>query len=347
MSIGSVAEYLERQRIRYLVASKKQKGVLLDEVCQALRYHRKAAIRALRQPAGVERRRPGRPAVYSALVNGALVQVWEIADQACGKRLAPFMAELVAALERAKELRLDPAVRAQLLALSPATIDRRLAAQRRTLGRQPYRGRTPPGTVKALIPIRTFGEWAGVAPGSFQADLVLHCGASVAGFYLTTLVATDVASGWTECEPISGLGRRRVSAGLHQLQGRLPVAMRELHTDNGSEFINAVLFPYCQRAGIALTRGRPYKKNDQAFVEERNGAVVRRLVGYDRFCTRPALALLAQYYELLRLYLNFFQPMRKLVAKERHGAKVHKVYDEAATPYRRLLASGVLSREHQ
>jgi hypothetical protein len=277
-------------------------------------------------------------------VTAALVQVWEASDQACGKRLAPFLPELVAALERCGELRLLPEVRGQLLGLSAATIDRLLATHRRSVGRRPSHARVVPGSLKAQVPLRTFGEWAGVAPGSIQADLVLHCGESVAGFFLTTLVAIDAATGWTECEPIWGMGKGRVVAGLHRIRTRLPMGLTELHTDNGVEFLNDGLVPFCQREQIPMTRGRPYKKNDQAWVEQRNGYVVRRLVGFDRYDTRPAFALLAQFYGLLRLYLNFFQPIRKLLSKERVGAKVSKRYDQAATPYQRLVRSGALAR---
>lgn len=344
MSIGNIEAFLEERRWRYLTASKREKGRILDEVCTGLHYHRKAAIRTLRRPVGQRPSRPGRPLAYGPLVDSALREVWELADQACSKRLAPFLGEFVARLESCGELRLDPDVRAQLVQLSPATIDRHLGSHRRSLVRQPYRARTSPNSIKARIPIRTFGEWEGVKPGSVQADLVLHCGQSVAGFFLTTLVVTDVATGWTECEPIKGMGKQRVGGGLHFVRERLPMGIRELHTDNGSEFLNTLLFPYCQREGIRMTRGRPYKKNDQAYVEERNGMVVRRLVGYDRYATDLAKKLLSEFYAQLRLYLNFFQPMRKLVAKHRNGAKVRKVFDEAATPYRRLLASGALSR---
>ena len=345
VSIGNIQEFLEERRWRYLTAAgKREKGRILDEVCTALHYHRKAAIRTLRRPVGQQPSRPGRPLAYGPLVDSALREIWELADQACSKRLAPFLDEFVERLESCGELRLDPDVRAQLVHLSPATIDRHLGSHRRSLVRQPYRGRTTPNSIKARIPIRTFGEWEGVAPGSVQADLVLHCGQSVAGFFLTTLVVTDVATGWTECEAIKGMGKQRIGGGLHFIRGRLPMGIRELHTDNGSEFVNTLLYPYCQREGIRMTRGRPYKKNDQAYVEERNGMVVRRLVGYDRYANDLAKDLLSEFYTQLRLYLNFFQPMRKLVAKQRHGAKVRKVFDQAATPYRRLLASGALSR---
>jgi hypothetical protein len=175
-----------------------------------------------------------------------------------------------------------------------------------------------------------------------QADLVAHCGDSTEGFYLTTLVVTDVATGWTECQAVWGKGQQRVGTALHHIRQRLPMALRELHTDNGGEFVNALLQPWCQREGIRCTRGRPYRKNDQAYVEQKNWSAVRRPVGYDRYTSKAAYAQLQRLYDLLRLDVNFFQPIRKLIGKERVGGKVIKRYDRAQTPYQRLLASGVL-----
>jgi transposase InsO family protein len=179
--------------------------------------------------------------------------------------------------------------------------------------------------------------------GSLQADLVLHCGESTEGFYLTTLSTVDVATGWSELEPLWGMGKERVRAALHHVRGRLPFPLRSLHTDNGSEFINHVLVPWCWRERISLTRGRSYRKNDQAYVEQRNWLGVRRLVGYDRLTTKAALATLQRLYPLLGLQMNFFRPVLKLVGKERLGARVHKQYDAPRTPYQRLLASGSLT----
>jgi transposase InsO family protein len=345
VSIGRIEEYLETKRWEYLTASKREKGRILDEVCEALQYHRKAAIRTLRQQPGQERKRSGRPRLYDGEVIGALRQVWEASDQLCGKRLAPFLSTLVPVLENCGELTVTGPVRAQLLRLSAATIDRRLQPYRLARGRRPYRPSPAADSVKARVPIRTFGDWAGVQPGSLQGDLVLHCGSSVAGFYLTTLLTVDVATGWTECEPIHGLGQQRIAAGLEMIRRRLPMPLREFHSDNGSEFLNGLLVSYCRRQGITLSRGRPYKKNDQAYAEQKNWLVVRRFVGYDRYSSDAALALLGELYQWLRLYLNFFQPIRKLVHKERVGSKLRKVYDDAATPYQRVLASGVLTED--
>jgi len=343
VSIGRIEEYLEGKRWEYLTASKKQKGRVLDEVCQALHYHRKAAVRTLRRKPEDVPRRSGRPRQYGVPVISALHRVWEASDQLCGKLLAPFLSELVPTLERCGELTISEEVREQLLRMSAASIDRHMQPYRLVRGRRPYRPSPAPDSVKARVPVRTFGEWAGVQPGSVQGDLVLHCGSTVAGFFLTTLLTVDVATGWTECEPIWGLGKQRVGGGLDQIRRRLPIQLREFHSDNGSEFLNQLLLTYSQRLGIKLSRGRPYKKNDQAYAEQKNWLVVRRFVGYDRYSSRAAYEKLGELYQLLRLYLNFFQPMRKLVTKERIGAKVRKVYDQAATPYQRMLASGVLT----
>jgi hypothetical protein len=176
-----------------------------------------------------------------------------------------------------------------------------------------------------------------------EADLVAHCGESVGDFYLNTLCAVDIASGWTECLPIWGKGQWRVGGAIHKMRRRLPFPLLGLDSDNGSEFINQHLYAYCRREGITFTRSRAYKKNDSCHVEQKNGNVVRRLVGYDRYASKAAYQCLERLYASVRLYTNFFQPTMKLVSKTRHGAKVHKVYDTARTPYQRLLESEVLT----
>jgi len=167
---------------------------------------------------------------------------------------------------------------------------------------------------------------------SYGVDLVSHCGESSEGFYLTTLSTVDVASGWSECIGVWGKGQERVGGAIHRVRKRLPFSLLGLDSDNGSEFINQHMYSYCRREGITFTRSRSYKKNDSCHVEQKNWSVVRRLIGYDRYNSRAALEALNRTYDLLRLYVNFFQPVMKLVAKTRHGAKVHKVYDTARTP---------------
>jgi hypothetical protein len=261
----------------------------------------------------------------------------------CGKLLAAVMPQLVEALERHGELKVTTAVRDLLLEISPASIDRVLSRHRRRLGVQPRRVASGAGSLKSEIPIRTWNEWKGVAVGSLQADLVLHCGENTAGFYLTTLCAVDVASGWTELQPVWGLGKQRVGTAVHHIRQRLPFPLRGLHTDNGAEFINHTLYNWCRQEKVTFTRGRSYRKNDQAYVEQRNWLTVRRQVGYDRLASKEAYALLGQLYPLLCLQLNFFRPIRKVVAKERLGARLMKRYDEPRTAYQRLSESGQLS----
>ena len=369
-------EYVARMQGRYLKATKREKHRLLAEVIEVTGYGRRHALRLLRHgrfpdpklaklvaaqggvvpPATAPRRRgarpPGRPRVYSSVVVGALRTAAEASNWLCGKRLAPFLPELVPALEGEGELRLAPADRTQLLAMSARTIDRRLRVFR--LQRDPRNwhglGTTKPGTLlKSQVPIRTYTPWEDQRPGFLEIDLVAHCGTTTEGFYLNTLVGTDVATGWTECVGVWGKSQRAVFAGLETSRGWLPMPLLGLDSDNGSEFLNAHLVRFCTQEEITFTRSRPYWKNDQAHVEQKNWSVVRKLIGYGRYESEAALVQLNRVYALLRIWTNFWQPSLKLIAKERDDltGKSRKKYDAAQTPYRRLLTSGVLSQAQQ
>lgn len=343
MTRQGIAEYLEAIRCRYLKAPKRAKGKMLDEAVQVTGYHRKALVRLLRGRGGAPARRRGRPQRYGPEVREALRVLWEAADRACGQRLRPFLPELVQVLRRHSELALTPQLQAQVLHASASTIDRLLRPYKLPGGRR-GRSTTKPGSLlKGAIPVRTFADWQEHRPGFLEVDLVAHCGESTEGFYLHTLSAVDVASGWVECQGVWGKGQERVGSAIHAVRQRLPFPLLGLDSDNGSEFINHHLWAYCQREGITFTRSRPYQKNDSAFVEQKNGQVVRRLVGYDRYSSRAALDTLNRLYGLLRWYGNFFQPAMQLQQKTRQGAKVRKRYDTAKTPYQRLLDSGALS----
>jgi len=347
VSAGAVFEYAAAVRPRYGSGNRSEKKRILDEFCETTGMHRKAAIRLLNRTSPPAMGRTGRPRKYGPEVALALVKVWEVSDRMCGKLLAAVTAELVDALERHGELSLRPEVRALLLEISPASIDRLLSRHRRRLGVQPRRASPASGSLKSEIPVRTWNEWKGATVGSVQADLVLHCGESTAGFYLATLCAIDVASGWTELQAIWGLGKQRVGTAVHHVRQRLPFALMSLHTDNGAEFINHTLYNWCRQENVTFTRGRSYRKNDQAYVEQRNWLTVRRQVGYDRFSSKEAYALLGQLYPLLNLQLNFFRPIRKLVAKERIDGRVLKRYDLPRTACQRLLESGQLTDTQQ
>ena len=344
MTRGSIREYTEAVRGRYLRATKKEKGRILDEFTEVIGCHRKAAIRLLRranQPRA--NKKCGRPRQYGAAVTDALRVTWEATDRLCSKRLHPFLPELIKVLRRHGEGTMTAEIEAQLCRMSPSTIDRLLRPWRRVGGRRTFTTTKPGSLLKSSIPIRTFAEWQEDQSGFLEVDLVSHCGESAEGFYLTTLSTVDVASGWSECVGVWGKGQERVGAAIHRVRQRLPFPLLGLDSDNGGEFINQHLYTYCRREGIAFTRSRPYKKNDSCHVEQKNWSVVRRLVGYDRYSSRAALETLNRVYDLLRLYVNFFQPVMKLVAKTRHGAKVHKVYDSARPPYQRLLEDGVFT----
>ena len=339
----SIREYAAAVRPRYAGASRAEQGLILDEFCQTTGYHRKSVVRLLGQRKAEPIERRGRPRTYGPEIRAVVTQLWEASDRLCSKRLVGFLPELVTILERHGELVLTEAVREQVGHLSAATVDRVLKPLRARTRRHPLTQTVATATLKAQIPVRTFGDWHGVRPGAVQADLVAHCGDSSEGFYLTTLDVVDVATGWTDCRILWGKGQDKVGGALHQVKTTLPFPLRELHTDNGAEFLNRVVYPWCQKNAIALTRGRPYRKNDQAFVEQKNWSVVRRLVGYDRYSTKAASLAFERLYRLIRSWVNFFQPLRKVVSKERVGAKVLKRYDVAQTPYQRVLALDVLT----
>ncbi|HET6946202.1 MAG TPA: transposase family protein [bacterium] len=347
MTDGARREYAAALRERYQAADKRGRGQILDEYCRTTGCHRKAASRRLARPARATGRRSGRPRQYGAELLPILDRVWQASDHLCGKLLAPMIAPLLRALEQHHGVRIDAAVRDRLLAASPATLDRLLRPLRRRRARQPRRASPALHTLRAQVPLRTWSQWTGVTPGAVQGDLVLHCGESTAGFYLTTLVAVDVATSWTELQALWGMHYHRVAEGMRYLGARFPFPLREWHSDNGSEFLNEALLAWCRRRRIRVSRGRPYRKNDQAWVEQRNGLAVRRLVGYDRYSSRAAFTVLQQLYARLRLQLNFFRPVRKLLSKQRVGSKVVKRYDPPQTPYQRLLAAGVLTPAQQ
>jgi hypothetical protein len=341
----SVREYLAKQRERYQGLTRGERSRLLTEIVAVTGYHRKAVLRCLRAvPRRAVGRRPvGRPRQYGADVARAARVLWEAAGQIGAKRLQPFLPALLDRLVACGELTVPMATATQLRQVSIATLERLLAPARRLL---PRRGRSttqPGGWLKQQIPIRTFAEWDDARPGFLEVDLVAHCGEDGGGFFLHTLCAVDVATGWVELQPVWGKGHKRVKAALHEIRGRLPIPLCGVDSDNGSEFINRPLYYYCLYEGITFTRSRPYRKNDSAHVEQKNGAIVRALVGYDRYVSRAAYAQLARVYRLLRLHTNFFQPVQRLVAKSRHGARVRRVYDRAQTPFQRLVAAGALA----
>ena len=267
-----------------------------------------------------------------------LEQVWQVADHICGKRLVAALPALLAALEQHGELHLDGQPRALLLRLSPATADRLLRPVRQRLGRRRGLSTTKPGTLRQqAIPVRTFADWADARPGFTEIDLVAHCGDSAHGEYVHSLDLVDITTRWREQVALPNRSQAAVTAALETARQRLPFPLVGVDSDNGSEFINANLLRYCEQHQLTFTRSRPYRKNDQAHVEQKNWTAVRQIVGYDRYEGQPACEALNALYATRRLYHNCFQPVMVLVSKERDGAKVTKRYDVPKTPYQRVL----------
>lgn len=346
MSQRSKREMIEAVRPRYLKATKAGKKQILDEFIATTGYHRKYAIRVLKQgpkPKGLKK--PGRRKVYEGAVVQALEQIWEVYGRICSRRLQPFLPEGVSVLERCQEISLDTEVKQLLLSMSRATIDRCLKNARFSHPQHGLSTTKPGSLLKQAIPIRTFTPWEEERPGFLEIDLVAHCGQSAEGIYLNTLTATDLATGWTECRALPNKTQAAVSQAIEAMRRDLPFPLLGLDSDNGSEFINDNLYRYCIAQQITFTRSRPYRKNDQAHVEQKNWSVVRHTVGYDRLETLEELALLTSVYTDLRLYINFFQPVLKLIAKKRLDEKTVRIYDQAKTPYRRVLALDSLPLE--
>ncbi len=346
MSLQTRRELMEQIRSKYQQAPWKEKNKILNGFIETTGYQRKYAIFLLnrKEPtkANIGKRKITRPSKYNEDVSQALLTVWYAANQICAKRLAPFLPELIPTLERCGHLSITPSVRTCLLTISPATIDRLLKVERQKTGQGI--STTRPGTLlKHQIQIRTFADWNDVTPGFFEADLVSHCGGRAEGSFLSTLVLTDISSGWTEFTSLLSKSGPDVIAGIKYIKNIMPFKLIGLDTDNGSEFINYDLLKFCSDHKITFTRSRAYRKNDQAHVEEKNGSIIRKLIGYDRYEGTDSWKFLAHLYGILRLYINFFQPSVKLISKERKGSKVKKRYDKAKTPYQRLIDSPHIS----
>lgn len=340
MSTFSVREIVRRKRKEYLKAGKATKKRMLDEVEELTGYHRKSLVRLFRErvaPRKTPIRRP-RARKYTPILPQLRV-LWATSFYACGKRLRPFLVELLCALKRFGEIRVTREEELLLASISAATIDRMLAADRAAV-RVKGRSTTKPGTLlKHKIPIRTFAEWDDAKPGFLEVDLVAHCGETTAGEYVNTLNMTDVETGWTICAAFMGRSERFCIQAIEEAKLRLPFTILGIDSDNDAVFINAHLKRYCERGKITFTRSRPYKKNDQCHVEQKNWSVVRQFIGYRRFETDEELALLQKVYPLIMAYHNFFSPMMRLVEKKRDGSKVTKRYSTARTPYQSLMTS--------
>jgi len=339
-------EIIDKHSGKYYKACKKEKAEILNYACSATGLSRDQASRVLRgvkRPKGKPRKKRGRKKIYDFEVYQALKKVWTYMDFACGKRLHEGIGDMLDALIRFGEINWDDEIIGKLRRMSASTMDRLLKKDKESLR---LRGisTTKPGTLlKRNIPIRLGQQWDDAVPGYVEVDLVAHCGISTVGEYINTLNVTDICTGWTEPVAVLNKAQRHVFAGLMDVQCRQPFDYLGIDSDNGSEFINNELKRYCDQNGICFTRSRPYTKNDGCHVEQKNWTLVRRHIGYGRYEGETTLGLLNEYYRLLRLYVNFFQPSTKLIEKQRNGAKVSKRYEKPQTPYKRVLADTHIS----
>jgi hypothetical protein len=344
---------------RYKKATKKQKKKILDEFTATTGYNRNYASRILRLSAGkvigymikggkkiryVIGKKKGKkrtkPRIYTYDVFLALKKIWTIFDFICGKRLAPFMAEATGKLKKHGEIDITDEVENKLKTISASTIDRLLKAEKDKMRLGKGRSGTRPGTLlKKSIPIRTFSDWDDKKPGFCECDLVGHDGGNLSGDFAQSLNFVDIATCWDSTAAAKNKAQVNVFRAMEAIIARFPFKVLGIDSDNGSEFINNIMFRYCDKNEITFTRSRPYRKNDSCFVEQKNYSIVRRNVGYLRHDTEEELKVLNELYTYLDDYVNFFQPVVKLVSKTRVGSKVTKKYDRAKTPFRRVLES--------
>ena len=341
MAQRSKQEYVRAIHERYRQATRAEKRAILDEFTQVCGYHRKYAIALLRRPGPPgprPRRMPRRQPTYREEVIRVLAQIWEASGYLCAQRLKAALPVWLPWLRQ--RVRLTPRLEQQLLAISPRQIDRRLRNRKQAVKRRLY-GTTRPGSLlKHMIPIKT-DHWDVTRPGYLEIDLVSHSGASAAGEFLHTLDGVDIHTGWVERQAVRGKGQHGIVQALATIERQLPFALRGLDSDNGSEFINDHLWVFCQRPvgqTIQFTRSRPYKKDDNAHIEQKNWTHVRKLVGWDRYDTPAALQALNALYADLRIFQNLFQPSMKLQSKERRGSRLLRRYDVPQTPFQRVQA---------
>jgi transposase InsO family protein len=341
-------KYLKQLQKRYRKASKKERTAILDEFVKTTDYHRKHATAVLngrRERVQGPIRRP-RGKVYGADVARELAHLADLFDNICSKRLRAALDAELPRLYQAGVVPVSAECYQKLMVVSPATMDRLLIREQPVIGRR--RGFTKPGTLlKDRIPIRTWADWNEDRPGFSEIDLVDHSGGFVirGQDHAWTLCFTDICTTWTESVGVCNKAQVHVFAAIQQARQRLPFPLLGIDSDNGSEFINDQLFRYCRQEKITFTRGRAGRKNDNAYVEQKNWSVVRRAVGYYRYDTPEQLDLLNSLYALLHFYGNFFLPTMKLKEKVRVGSKVKRIYDDPQTPYARTLANDLVSEE--
>jgi len=350
MSIDERRKYLKLVAPRYAKAMRRERGQLLTEMGEVTKLHRKSLIRLMNMPS--LERAPRKPRFkrrrYGTAIADVIRVVWESLDYVCAERLTPVLLETAQQLARWEELVLTSEVEVALGTISRATVQRLLERFQQDTPKLPRRKPQPPNRLLREVPMERL-SWKIESPGSFETDLVHHCGAVAAGDYVYTLQLVDIATGWSERVAVLGRSQEAMLRGFKKVQQRLPFSIKQLHPDNGSEFFNDHLIRYFgeEITGMRLSRSRPYHKNDNRFVEQKNSTLVRAYVGYDRLDTRAQCATLNDLYDQLWLYYNLFQPVMHMTEKEVVDGKLHRKHDKAKTPYQRLLTSNILLPEQK
>ena len=350
MTVNERRKYLKRMAVRYGPAERGERGGLLTEMAAVTGLHRKSLVRLLHAPS--LDRTPKRPRLrrrqYGAAVADVVRVVWESLDYVCAERLTPGLLPTAQQLAQWEELVLTEAVAAQLGTISRATVQRLLQRFQVDTPRLPRRQPQPPNRLLREVPMERL-SWATTTPGSFETDLVHHCGPVASGEYVHTLQLVDVATGWSERVAVLGRTQAAMVDGFRRVQARLPFPITQLHPDNGSEFFNDHLIRYFgeEVVGLKLSRSRPYQKNDNRFVEQKNATLVRAYLGYGRLDTLRQCDAVNALYDQLWVYYNLFQPVLHLIGKEVVDGKLKRRWDTAQTPCQRLLASGVLTPNQQ
>lgn len=350
MTVNERRKYLNLMSPRYHKSRRTGRSALLTEMEAVTGLHRKSLLRLLHAPS-LERARTGprlRRRAYGTAVADVVRVVWESLDYVCAERLTPALLATAQQLAQWEELALTPEVEAQLTTISRATVQRLLQRFQVDTPKLPRRKPGPPNRLLRGVPMERL-PWATSQPGSFETDLVHHCGPVTVGTYVHTLQLVDVATGWSERVAVFGRSQEQMVAGFRRVQARLPFAITHLHPDNGSEFFNDHLIRYFgeEVTGMRLSRSRPYRKNDNRFVEQKNSTLVRAYLGYGRLDTVRQFDALNALYDQLWVYYNLFQPVLHMVSKEAVDGKLVRRWDSAQTPYQRLLASGILSPEQE
>lgn len=337
-------------RERYLKGSKKEKGGILDEYCRTTGEDRKYAIKKFRYLVKVKKpeERKKRKERYDGMVKAALAVMWAAFDYPCGVRLEPLLKHETERMRVLGELHCTDEVAKKLLTITSSTIDSKLALEKETLRlKRAYRS-THTFPLRSEVPVKTAADLDRTRPGILQIDCVEHCGMSAAGEFVNSLSVVDIFSGWWEGTALIGKSQERALDGIKAERERSPFPWKELHPDNGGNIMNYHLYEYARTEGIAFSRSRPYKKNDNCFIEQKNSTHIRQKVGYLRYDTEAERRIMEGLYRNeLRLYKNFFQPVIKLVSKCRFKGKIKKKYDEPRTPYERLMESEMVSAKQK